>query len=154
MLVYFTRAAKYFVRLCVICAVLLAVLYATGSAAVPLSELSYVLLHTWRGALLAVAAVAVSLAYPRFGFAERLVAGDFDALRGDVAEVMAALGMHAVSQTADSVTFRPAGLLRRVRLLFDDEVRVSRCGGGVIICGLRRTVLRAASHLEARAGGE
>lgn len=151
---YLRRAAKYFVRLCVVCATLIAVLYATGNASVPLSELSHALLHTWRGALLAGVAAAMSLAYPRFGFADRLVEGGFDASKGDIDSVMTALGMREAGRTSDSVTFRAASPLRRARLLFDDEVRVSRCGGAIRIEGLRRVVLRAASHLEARIGGE
>lgn len=151
---YLRRVVKYFVRLCVVCAALLAVLYATGNASVPLSELSHALLHTWRGALLAGVAAAMSLAYPRFGFADRLVGRDFDASRGDVDAVMTALGMREEGRTADCTTYRAASPLRRARLLFDDEVRVSRCGGAMRIEGLRRVVLRAASHLEARTGGE
>ncbi|MDE5637664.1 MAG: hypothetical protein K2I43_06565 [Alistipes sp.] len=151
---YIRRAAKYFVRLCVIYAVLLAVLYATDNASVPLPELSRAMFGTWRGAVLAGVSVVLSLAYPRFGFADCRVEGDFDASRDAAAEVMTAIGMRAVGETSDSMTFRAVSPLRRLRLLYDDEVRVSRCGGSIRIEGLRRVVLRAASHLEARIGGE
>ena len=146
------RSAKYFVALCVLYAAIMAVLCAAGMSAVPADRLAYVLLHTWRGAMLGGMALLLAATYPRFGFVKREVAADFDGDRERIVNVFASAGFVPTGETDGRITFRAASGLRRLRLMWEDEITVTRNGSGsTVIEGIRRVAVPAAFRIEAAA---
>ena len=144
------RGVKYFAMLCVLYACIMVLLYALGQSAVPADQLAWVLFHTWRGALLAGMAAILSATYPYFGFTRRTVAGDLGEDRERIVNVFASAGFVPADETAERMTFRAATPLRRLRLLYEDEIAVTRgADGGVVIEGLRRVAVPVAFRLEA-----
>ena len=63
--------------------------------------------------------------------------------------VLAAAVVLLSAADGETMTFRAAGALRRLRLHFDDEVRVGQFGQWIELSGQRRTVARVAPRLEA-----
>ena len=146
------RGAKYFVALCVLYAVIMAVLCATGMSAVPMEQMGYELTHTWRGGLLLLMALGMAVAYPISGFVRREAAADFDKDRELIVQAFASAGFVLTGESANVITFRAASGLRRLRMLGEDEIKVTRSdGGGVVIDGIRRVAVPAAFRIEAAA---
>lgn len=147
------RSAKYFVMLCVLYAAIMTVLYATGMSAVPVDQLAYALLHTWRGAMLAGMALLLAATYPRFGFTRRTVEADADRDRDMIVNTFASAGFVLTGESEQSMTFRAGSPLRRLRLMFEDEITVTHGDGSgtIVIDGIRRVAVPAAFRIEAAA---
>ena len=146
------RSVKYFAVLIVFYLAIVALLCATGMSAVPFDEMGYALFHTWRGGLLFLMAVGMAVAYPIAGFVRREAAADFDEDRERIVQVFASAGFVLADRTDESMTFRAATPLRRLRLLGEDEMKVVRgTDGGVVIEGIRRVAVPAAFRIEAAA---
>lgn len=143
------RSVKYFAHLCVLCAAVIAVMHLAGVLAVRLAELPALLFASWRGWVLAAAVVLLSAAYPFTGFVTRRVEGFLDDDRERVVNAFRAEGFVPTADDDEGMTFRAAGMLRRLWLHFDDEVRVEQFGQWIELSGQRRTVARVAPRLEA-----
>ena len=121
---YFIRSLKYFVALCVLCAAIMALNRLSGFATLTLEETFYVMFHTTRGMMLpAVIVEQIVNAFKSAGFS----------LRTDEDGVM---------------TFRADGLLLKLTLLGEDEIKVSQYGQWILIDGIRRGVARAGYKLD------
>lgn len=137
--------------LCVLYAALMAVMYATGTAAVPADRIVDTLLHTQRGWVLIGAVVLLSATYPRFGFVRRTFAGDLARHRDTIIAAFAEAGYRLQSETAGAMSFRAEGFAKRLRLLGEDEITVETAGGGEIaVDGIRRVAVPVAMRLETR----
>ena len=148
------RAAKYFGAIVVLCVVVATVLCATGLSAVPFGDMGYVLLHTWRGGLLFLMAAGMAAAYPVSGFVRREAAADIDRDRDSIVQTFASAGFVLTEQTAGGMKFRAATPLRRLRLLWEDEIEVTRGGedgGKIVVDGIRRVAVPVALRIEAAA---
>ena len=146
------RSVKYFVLLCVLYAVIMTVLCATGMSAVPADMMTYVLFHTWRGAMLGGMALFLAATYPYFGFVRREAAADMDEDRDSIVQAFASAGFVLTEESAGGMKFRAADTVRRLRLLWEDEIEVTRGGGGtVIIDGIRRVAVPVAFRIDAAA---
>ncbi|WP_417012496.1 hypothetical protein [Alistipes sp.] len=145
----FIRSVKYFVHLCVLCAAVILAMHLAGVLAVTPAELPALLFASWRGWALAAAVVVLSAAYPFTGFVTRRVEGFLEEDRQRVINAFRAEGFEPAAGDGETMTFRAAGALRRLRLHFDDEVRVGQFGQWIELSGQRRTVARVAPRLEA-----
>ena len=144
------RSLKYFAALVVLYTVVVTVLCLTGMSAVPFDAMGYALFHTWRGGLLFLMAAGMAAAYPISGFVRREVAGDIDEDRDSIVQTFASAGFVLTEETADGMKFRAASTVRRLRLLWEDEIAVTRGGSGtIVIDGIRRIVVPASFRLEA-----
>lgn len=143
------RSAKYFAHLCVLCAAVIAAMHFAGVLAVTPAELPALLFASWRGWVLAAAVVVLSAAYPFTGFATRRVEGFLEEDRLRVINAFRAEGFVPTADDGETMIFRAAGALRRLRLHFDDEMRVGQYGQWIELSGQRRTVARVAPRLEA-----
>ena len=147
------RGVKYFAMLCVLYACIMVLLYALGQSAVPADQLAWVLFHTWRGALLAGMAAILAATYPYFGFTRRTVAGDIDEHRGQIVNVFVSAGFMLTDESDGRMTFRAGSAMRRLRLLYEDEIEVVRGmgseAGNIVIDGIRRVAVPVAFRLEA-----
>lgn len=133
------RAARHFVRMTLLVALLFAVMYYTDTLGVEPSEL----LGT-RGIILAVALVAISAYYPVYGFDTVVVVGDIVRDRSTIVEALARGGYTLTSAKDGELCFRGSTLKRLRYAGGDDKVWIRRCGEGQIeISGIRREVEQA-----------
>ena len=144
------RGAKYFLMLCVLYVVIVTVLCATGMSAVPVERMGYELTRTWRGGLLLLMALGLAYTYPLTGFVRRKTEAAIDRDRDVIVSTFAAAGFVLTNESEQCMTFRAASAVRRLRLLWEDEIRVSRdAEGGSVIDGIRRVAVPVALRIEA-----
>lgn len=140
---YLIRSLKYFVALCVLCVVLMALMILTGSSNLTAEETIYLMFHSDRFVLLGVAMVVLAAAYPRFGFITRRVEGDVEQHRTQINNALHTAGFRLVKEEDGVLYFRGDGLLKRLSLLFEDEISVRQYGQWIEIEGIRRGVAKA-----------
>lgn len=140
---YLIRSLKYFVALCVLCVVLMALMILTGSSNLTAEETLYLMFHSDRFVLLGVAMVVLAAAYPRFGFITRRVEGDVEQHRTQINNALHTAGFRLVKEEDGVLYFRGDGLLKRLSLLFEDEISVRQYGQWIEIEGIRRGVAKA-----------
>ncbi len=140
---YLIRSLKYFVALCVLCVVLMALMILTGSSNLTAEETLYLMFHSDRFVLLGVAMVVLAAAYPRFGFITRRVEGDVEQHRTQINNALHTAGFRLVKEEDGVLFFRGDGLLKRLSLLFEDEISVRQYGQWIEIEGIRRGVAKA-----------
>ena len=103
-----------------------------------------------RGLWLVVCMVVLALFYPRFGFVRRVVKDvDIENDRIRIDNAMKLYGFKFAEVRDGVAIYRAEGLLRRITLLFEDEIVVRQVEGGVEIEGLRRTAVRIIYQLSA-----
>lgn len=145
---YIVKSVKYFLLLCVLYTVLMVVLYATDSAAVPVEGLGDYLLYTTRGRVMILLTILLSVLYPRFGFVEREIEGSIASDRERIVNVMRQYGMALESESDGEMCFRAVGFTRRLRMLYEDRIVVRECDGRLHVSGLRRVAVAVAFAIE------
>lgn len=146
---YAIRSLKYLILICVLY-VAMTWLSAVYTYDVDVVTLLKAQLDTDQGRWIVVAFVVLALFYPRFGFVRRLVEGvniDNDRIRIDNA--MKLYGFKFAEERDGVAVYRAEGIIRRITLLFEDEILVRQVEGGVEIEGLRRTAVRIIYQLKA-----
>lgn len=144
---YIIRSVKYFVALCVLYAALMWLMHATGQTVLTLRDTGAILFGTSRGWLMLGAMVALAAIYPRLSFLTRRVEGDITDNRRQIVAAFEASGYSLVSESDSRLTFRADGL-RRLLLLYEDEVTVEQYGQWICLTGIRRSVVRVAMRME------
>lgn len=145
---YFIRSLKYFVALCVLCAAIMALNRLSGFATLTLEETFYVMFHTTRGMMLPAVTVLLAAFYPKFGFVQRKVEGDVGENREQIVNAFKSAGFSLRTDEDGVMTFRADGLLLKLTLLGEDEIKVSQYGQWILIDGIRRGVARAGYKLD------
>ncbi len=145
---YFIRALKYFCALCVLCLVIMLLNRLAGPSTLTIRETFYVMFHTPRGMLLPVVIVLLAAAYPRFGFVARRIEGDIVRDREQIVNAFRAAGFSLRSEVDGVMTFRADSPLRKLTLLWEDEIRVEQYGQWIEIAGIRRAVARIYYQLD------
>lgn len=144
---YIIRSVKYFVALCVLYAALMWLMHAAGQTVLTLRDTGAILFGTSRGWLMLGAMVALAAIYPRLSFLSRRVEGDITDNRRQIVAAFEASGYSLVSESDSRLTFRADGL-RRLMLLYEDEVTVEQYGQWICLTGIRRSVVRVAMRME------
>ena len=129
---YLRRSVKYFVALCVLCMALIALNLTTGMAALSFEQTLYAMFHTPRGLLLPV----------------RRIGGDTERHRTQIEQAFRSAGFSLCCEEDETLVFRADGFVRRLAMLYEDEVRVTQYGQWIVLEGNRRGVARAAYRLE------
>lgn len=146
------RSVKYFFALCVLCVALMALMLLTGTSQLTAEETLYLMFHSDRFLLLAVAIVLLAATYPRFGFVVRRVEGSLQTHRQQIDSAFRAAGFVCVKEQEGVLTYRAEHLFRRLTLLFEDEITVMQQGNELVVDGIRRAVApivyRLDSYLE------
>lgn len=145
---YLRRSLKYFLAMCVLCMVIMALNLMTGFSALTFDEYIFVLLHTPRGLLLPGVIVVLAACYPRFGFTVRTVEGDMVKHREQIVNAFKSARFSLSGEQAGVMTFRADGWLHKLLLLGEDEIRVSQQGDRIVLDGIRRGVARVVYRLE------
>lgn len=141
---HIVHSLKYLLKLCVLFAILFALMKAGGWATT--ESFSEVLLST-RGIMLCVAVLILAGFYPKFGFVTRRVQADMDADRDKILKVFDMGDYGVVTDEENRMTLRARGMLKRVTSVGEDPVTVTRDGDAILISGLRKEVVKAEYRL-------
>lgn len=148
---YAIRSLKYLLLISVLYVALLWVssIY-TYDGMVDVATLLRAQLGSERGVWLVVAFVALAIFYPRFGYVRRVVSGaDIEDDRIRIDNAMKLYGFMFAEVRDGRLVYRAEGIIRRLTLLFEDEILVREVEGGVEIEGLRRSAVRIIYQLNA-----
>lgn len=134
---YVGRALRHLLKLSVWMVVLFALMYVTDTLAItPEAFLGY------RGLVLLVALVAISLAYPAYGFSNVVVRASAQRDRALIQQAMEMSGYQQVGVTEECADlYRTKSPLKRLISAGDDAITVTPVGEDSIeIAGLRKEV--------------
>ena len=142
---YVVRSVKFFCAASVLALLLIVAMVATGMAADEWND--------WhRFAMLFGLLALFAAGYPKLTFVARLVACDLANGGKHVAlNAFNEAGYELVGEGPDGMVFRPRKFGRRLRLLFDDEIRAVPQGDRLRIEGHRNGVYRVLQHWDAYA---
>lgn len=148
---YAVRSLKYLLFICVLYVALMWLSsISTYGGAVDTMTLLRAQLASDRGVWLVVAFVALALFYPKFGYVCRVIEGaDMDADRVRIDNAMQLYGFKFAEVRDGGLVYRAEGVVRRIILLFEDEIIVRRVEGGIEVEGKRRQAVRIIFQLSA-----
>ena len=148
---YAVRSLKYLLFICVLYVALMWLSsISTYGGAVDTMTLLKAQLTSDRGLMSVVAFVALALFYPKFGYVRRVIAGaDIETDRVRIDNAMQLYGFKFEEVRDDALVYRADGVVRRVILLFEDEILVRRVEGGIEVEGKRRQAVRIIFQLSA-----
>lgn len=148
---YAVRSLKYLLFICVLYVALMWLSsISTYGGAVDTMTLLRAQLSSERGVWLVVAFVALALFYPKFGYVRRVIEGaDMDADRVRIDNAMQLYGFKFAEVRDGGLVYRAEGVVRRIILLFEDEIIVRRVEGGIEVEGKRRQAVRIIFQLSA-----
>lgn len=137
---YFGKAVRHFLKLTILIGLLFAVMYLTNTLAISPSELL-----GSRGLILLVAMVAISAAWPSYGFASYEIYGSLTEHRAVIDSALAAGGYAPESSNSSEVVYRATGVGKRLRYFGgDDRIVVSARGEKtIVVSGVRRETEQA-----------
>lgn len=146
---YWIRSAKYLFAFCVLYVGMLWVMHQLQNPFGWTFQQRWQLMfeNDWRGVGMIVASIALALTYPFFGYAKRRISGSIVIDRQQLDHAADFTGLTLVSESKDELVYRAKGL-RRLVMLFEDEVKVRQVGDEVEIKGLRRVAVRMAIDAE------
>lgn len=145
---YIVRAIKYFVAFCVLYLGVVWLGLASQGGSMSVWESIVATMHTSRGLMLVVAVVLLSALYPRFGFMTRRVECDVIEDREQLLTAFSMAGFVLREECGGRMVFRGDNLVRRIFMLFEDEIVVEQREQWAEIKGNRRGVANAAYRLE------
>ena len=145
---YLIRAVKYFFAFCVLYVgvVWLSILTQKGMDISVWDSISATM-ATERGRMLALAVVALSAAYPFFGFVKRSVKWNMATDADRLVEIFAAAGFALKEQGEGKMIFKANNILDRLVMLFEDEIVVEQQGEQLTLDGIRRGVAKVIYRL-------
>ena len=145
---YLIRAVKYFFAFCVLYVgvVWLSILTQKGMDISVWDSISATM-ATERGRMLALAVVALSAAYPFFGFVKRSVKWNMTTDADRLVEIFAAAGFALKEQGEGKMVFKANNILDRLVMLFEDEIVVEQQGEQITLDGIRRGVAKVIYRL-------
>lgn len=121
---------------------------ASGMSPLSFGQFADVLFHTQRGWMLIGVIVLLSAFYPKFGFVVRTVEGDVVRNREQIVNAFESARFSLRSEQEGVMIFRADGLLHKLMLLGEDEIRVSQQGDRILVDGIRRGVARVMYRLD------
>ena len=144
---YIIRGVKYLIALCVLYVALMAFMHYTEHAPITFAQRWQLMFATWRGWGMVVMTILLALTYPFFGYVKRTFEGSIVADREQLNRAAEFVGLELVSESNGELVYRAKGL-RRLVMLFEDEVRVHQNGTQIEVDGLRRIAVRFAFDAE------
>ena len=147
---YIIRSLKYLLVLCVLYVALLWVMHQFQ----PFSEhISFgqrwlmMFQNGWQGWSMVVGTILLAITYPYFGYTKRTIEGSIVTDREQINRAADFTNLVLVAETENELIYHAKGL-RRLAMLFEDEVRVRQNGEEIEISGLRRVAVRMAFDAE------
>lgn len=139
---YLLRAVKYFVLLIVLIVVLYALAYYFDRPPMSVKEYVEMLLADPRSKWLLPVFGALALAYPAFGYMSRSLPISLEENRVGVDAAMRACDFAQVGERNGVLIYRATSPMRRLRLLWEDELEVWSEGDRTMIRGHRAAVVQ------------
>lgn len=119
----------------------------TGATMLTARQMAMNLLCTARGIVLIAVVVVWAAVYPKVGFVVRRVEGDTEEDGERILNAFLKSGYVPAGRRDDKLIFRAASPLRRLRLLFEDEITVTQYGQWIELTGIRRSVAEVEMRL-------
>ena len=147
---YIIRSVKYLVALCVLYVGLMAVMHyshPSHSEGFTFAMRWKAMFAEWNGWGMVIASIVLAATYPFFGYTKRTVSGNLVEDREQIDQAATFTGLVLVSESETELIYRARGL-RRLTMLFEDEVKVRQNGDGIEFDGLRRVAVRMSFDAE------
>ena len=144
---YFIRSVKYLVALVVLYVGLMAVMHYSQHSSITFAQRWQLMFECWRGWGMVVVSILLAATYPFFGYTKRSFAGNILSDREQIDTAARLAGLELVAENGDELLYRAKGL-RRVTMLFEDDVIVRQNGTQIEVEGLRRVAVRLAFDAE------
>lgn len=145
---YIGRAMRYIIRMAVIIALIITLLWVTGTLDTGGYSISEALFMSWKGLALMGVIVIFALMYPNISFTTLRVPGNISANRGQIIDALAAYNYQLVKEEDGKMIFRNKSILKRILWQFDDTVTISQNADEIEIEGLKKIVPRVRLRLD------
>lgn len=137
---YVQRSIKYFLAICIVYIAMLYVMSLTEMLVITRGQTLNALLSTPRGVFMLIAVIALSAAYPRFGFIQRTVKGSIKTHRRQIDQSFTIQGFRLMSESDNRLIYIASSPFKRLFLLFEDHILVTQVGDEIELRGNRKAV--------------
>lgn len=146
---YLIRSVKYLIAFCVLYVGMLWVMHQFNNPFNLTFEERWLMmfLNGWQGWSMVVGTILLATTYPYFGYTKRSIAGNIVTDREQLNRAADFTGLELVSDNGNELVYHAKGV-RRLVMLFEDEVKVRQNGDEIEIEGLRRVAVRMAFDTE------
>lgn len=144
---YFIRSVKYLIALVILYVGLMAVMHYSQHSPITFAQRWQLMFEQWNGWGMIIVSILLAATYPFFGYTKRSFEGDIVADREQLDTAARLVGLELVSTTDNELLYRAKGL-RRVTMLFEDDIIVRQNGTQIEVEGLRRVSVRMAFDAE------
>lgn len=144
---YFVRSVKYLVALVVLYVGLMAVMHYSAHQPITFAQRWQLMFEQWNGWGMVVMSILLAATYPYFGYVKRSFEGSIVEDREQFTTAARLAGLQLVSESETELIYRANGL-RRLVMLYEDDIIVRQLGTKVEVEGLRRVAVRLAFDAE------
>lgn len=144
---YFIRSVKYLVALVVLYVGLMAAMHYSQHSPITFAQRWQLMFEQWNGWGMVIVSILLAATYPFFGYTKRSFEGDIVADCEQLDTAARFVGLELVSANGNELLYRAKGL-RRVTMLFEDDIVVRQNGTQIEVEGLRRVSVRFAFDAE------
>ena len=144
---YFIRSVKYLIALVILYVGLMAVMHYSQHSPITFAQRWQLMFEQWNGWGMVIVSILLAATYPFFGYTKRSFEGDIVADREQLNTAAKFVGLELVSESGNELLYRAKGL-RRVTMLFEDDIVVRQNGTQLEVEGLRRVAVRFAFDVE------
>lgn len=126
---------------------LMAVMHYSQHSPITFAQRWQLMFEQWNGWGMVIVSILLAATYPFFGYTKRSFEGDIVADREQLDTAARFVGLELVSANGNELLYRAKGL-RRVTMLFEDDIVVRQNGTQIEVEGLRRVSVRFAFDAE------
>lgn len=144
---YFIRSVKYLIALVILYVGLMAVMHYSQHSPITFAQRWQLMFEQWNGWGMIIVSILLAATYPFFGYTKRSFEGNIVTDREQLNTAARLVGLELVSTTDSELLYRAKGL-RRVTMLFEDDIIVRQNGTQIEVEGLRRVSVRMAFDAE------
>ena len=144
---YFIRSVKYLFGLIVLYVGLMAVMHYSEHSVITFAQRWQLMFQQWNGWGMVIVSILLAATYPYFGYTKRSFEGNIVTDREQLNTAAQFVGLELVAENADELIYHAKGL-RRLVMLYEDEVKVRQNGTQIEVEGLRRVAVRFAFDVE------
>lgn len=144
---YLVRSIKYLIALVILYVGLMAVMHYSQHSPITFAQRWELMFQQWNGWGMVIVSILLAATYPFFGYTKRSFEGNIAVDREQLDTAARVVGLELVSANENELLYRAKGL-RRVTMLFEDDVVVRQNGTQIEVEGLRRVAVRMAFDAE------
>ena len=144
---YFIRSVKYLVALVILYVGLMAVMHYSQHSPITFAQRWQLMFEQWNGWGMVIVSIILAATYPFFGYTKRSFDGNIVTDREQLDTAAKLVGLELVADNGYELLYRAKGL-RRLTMLFEDDIVVRQYGTQIEVEGLRRVSVRLAFDAE------